>query len=386
MKQHHRSAPHTVLMVAIALGAIGVHTAAAGRDGLPDRLSNHEFWQLTEALSEPDGAFRSDNLLSNEMVFARVLPHVADVAPGGVYLGVGPEQNFTYMAATRPKIAFIVDIRRGNLHAQLMYKALFDLAVDRADFVARLFTKTRPAGLTRQSTPREILDAYWNLPSGSDAEFRRNLAGIVDVLTRKYDLPLSREDRDGIEYVYHAFYWFGPGITWSSSASGSSGGRATYKDLMLQTDAAGQYLSYLGNEARFAFVQDLQRRNLIVPVVGNFAGPKAIRAIGDYVRGRDATVSVFYLSNVEQYLRQDGLWTTFCENVAALPVDGESVFIRPSGSGMRLTTAFASRVAGPSSRRVSLVGPGFAASPVMPILPETRACGGEGGPAPVVGR
>ena len=374
MKQHDRYAPRTVLVLALVVAALTRQAAAIGPDVLPDRISNQEFWRLTEELSEPNGNFRSDNLLSNEMVFARVLPHaITRVRPGGVYLGVGPEQNFTYMAALRPRMAFILDIRRGNLHAQLLYKALFDLAADRAGFVSRLFTKPRPAGLDRDSTAAEIMDAFWDQPSGSDAAFRRNLDDVLEVLSRKYELPLSPDDRSGIEYVYHSFYWFGPGITWSSSSSGSSGGRATYKDLMVQTDGAGQYLSYLSTEEKFSYLQDLQRRNLVVPVVGNFAGPKALRAIGDYVRGRDAVVSVFYLSNVEQYLRQDGTWTAFCENVAALPIDDRSVFIRPSGSGVRVTTAL-SAAGGRLVPQIVSVRPGQALQPVMPMLPEARAC------------
>jgi hypothetical protein len=67
--------------------------------------------------------------------------------------------------------------------------------------------------------------------------------------------------------------------------------------------------SYLSTEANFAVLKDLQSRNLVVPVVGNFGGPKAIRAIAQYLKSRGATVAAFYLSNVEQYLQQDGLWT-----------------------------------------------------------------------------
>jgi hypothetical protein len=377
MTQHDRYAPRAVLVLALAVAALTQHAAATGT-ALPDRISNEGFWRLTKVLSEPDGSFRSDNLLSNEMVFARVLPHVVSrVRPGGVYLGVGPEQNFTYMAAVRPRLAFIIDIRRGNLHAQLLYKALFDLSADRADFVSRLFTKPRPPGLGPDSTVAEIMDAYWVQPSASAAQFRSNLAAVFDLLGDKYDLPLTADDRAGIEYVYRSFYWFGPGITWSSSSSGSSGGRATYRDLMVQTDGAGRYLSYLASEEKFSYLQDLQRRNLVVPVVGNFAGPKALRAIGDYVRDRDALVSVFYLSNVEQYLRQDGLWTAFCQNVASLPIDEHSLFIRPSGSGVRLTTSLS-----PSSGRlvpqVVSVRPGQAPLPVAPMMPEARACAVDG--------
>src|SRR4029078_3035308 len=101
--------------------------------------------------SEPGGYFRSaniTNLTSNELWFQYVIPDLLSrTKPGGVYLGVGPEQNYTYMAATRPKMAIIFDIRRGNLDIQLMYKAIFELASDRADFVSRLFSKTRPTGI-----------------------------------------------------------------------------------------------------------------------------------------------------------------------------------------------------------------------------------------------
>ena len=108
-------------------------------------------------MSEPNGYFRSDNLLSNEIWFQWVIPDLVDAEPpGGVYLGVGPEQNFTYIAALKPKMVFIIDIRRGNLHMHLMYKALFELSADRADFVSRLFTKPRPPGLAAKSTATEL--------------------------------------------------------------------------------------------------------------------------------------------------------------------------------------------------------------------------------------
>ena len=76
-----------------------------------------------------------------------------------VYLGVGPEQNFTYIAALKPKMAFIVDVRRGNLQLHLMYKALFELSSDRADFIFRLFSRKRPEGLGPKSTADEIFAA-----------------------------------------------------------------------------------------------------------------------------------------------------------------------------------------------------------------------------------
>src|SRR5581483_5087757 len=115
---------------------------ARAADTLPSQLTDQEFWKLSAESSEPDGTFRSDNLLSNELYFQYVIPDLIKTAKAQrVYMGVGPEQNFTYIVALKPKIAFIVDIRRGNLDLHLMYKAIFEMSKDRADFVSLLFSK-----------------------------------------------------------------------------------------------------------------------------------------------------------------------------------------------------------------------------------------------------
>src|SRR5262245_33007769 len=158
----HRRVTFAFLILTLCLGASPIPSAVQARsEPLPERITDQEFWRLSDEFSEPNGYFRSDNLLSNEMWFQYVIPElVQKTSPGGAYMGVGPEQNFTYIAAVKPKIAFITDIRRGNLHAQLMYKALFELSADRADFVSRLFSRKRPEGLSRASSAREIFDAF----------------------------------------------------------------------------------------------------------------------------------------------------------------------------------------------------------------------------------
>src|SRR5262245_51803203 len=96
---------------------------------LPTRLTDEAFWKLVTDFSEPDGRFVSDNFVSNELATQHVLSDLTqDRKAGGAYLGVGPEQNFTYIAALRPKIAFIIDIRRQNMIEHLMYKALIELS------------------------------------------------------------------------------------------------------------------------------------------------------------------------------------------------------------------------------------------------------------------
>jgi hypothetical protein len=321
------------LLIFVLVVQLGFSLYARGQDTLPAQLSDQDFWKLSSESSELDGTFRSDNLLSNESYFQFVIPPLNELAKSGrVYMGVGPEQNFTYIAALRPKMVFILDIRRGNLDLQLMYKALFELSRDRAEFVSRLFAKKQPAGLGPKSTIQEIFDAVTSAPSSAEV-YTENLKAIEDHLTKKHGFPLSENDLGGVEWVYSNFYRFGTRINYGSSGRGGFGNGATYADLMTATDAAGVSRSYLANEENFNILKSLEMKNLIVPVVGNFAGPKAIRAVGKYLKEKDAIVTAFYLSNVEQYLQQDGIWDDFCRNVATLPLDPSSTFIRSVRGG-----------------------------------------------------
>src|SRR5262247_4475108 len=201
---------HHVFATFLLVVQFGLYSATYAADTLPTQLSDQEFWKLSSEFSEPDGTFRSDNLLSNESYFQYVIPQLNEVAKSGqVYMGVGPEQNFTYISALKPKMVFIVDIRRGNLDLQLMYKALFEMSKDRAEFVSRLFSKKRPEGLTAQSTAFDIFNAYKDVET-SEALYKENLKAIDDLLMNKHHFTLSDGDVQGVEYVFHAFYNFGP--------------------------------------------------------------------------------------------------------------------------------------------------------------------------------
>jgi hypothetical protein len=159
------------------------------------------------------------------------------------------------------------------------------------------------------------------------------LKAITNHLTTKHGFPLSDKDLEGIEWVYSNFSRFGPQINYASSGRGGFGGGVTYADLMTSTDAQGVFRSYLANEENFNVMKSLEAKNLIVPVVGNFGGTKAIRAVGKYLKDHEGLVTAFYLSNVEQYLQQDGIWDNFCRNVAMLPLDTSSTFIRSVRGG-----------------------------------------------------
>jgi hypothetical protein len=267
-------------------------TSRSAAEALPQRLDDRTFWSLVSEFSEPSGFFRSDNLVSNETAFQHVIPALlTQVTPASAYLGVGPDQNFTYIAALKPRIAFIVDIRRQNMLLHLMYKALIEQSPTRVEFLSRLFSRPVPAGLSTTSSADLILGAYHN-EEPDPVAFERNEGDIYHVLVHDHGFTLSRTDLGAIDYVYRAFYSAGPDIRYSFGRGSGWQPFPSYRDLMVEHDSDGVQRSYVATDVHHA------------------------------------TVSVFYTSNVEQYLFRDTAWQHFYDNVAAMPIDSHSTFIR----------------------------------------------------------
>src|SRR5216683_5582667 len=260
---------------------------------IPGQISDQAFWGMVTEFSEPGGFFRSDNLVSNEKTFQHVIPELQKrTSPDGVYLGVGPDQNFTYIAALRPKIAFIIDVRRQNMLLHLMYKAVVEQSGDRVEFLSRLFSRPKPPALHSKSAP-EALFAAFNAVQPNEVLYAKNLKAITNQLVRHHQFRLSADDLRAIDYVYRAFYVGGPDLRYSFPRGGGGGFRAfpTYADLMVESDGNGGQRSYLASEENFRILRDLERKNLIVPLVGDFAGNKAIRSVGQYLREHGASVT-----------------------------------------------------------------------------------------------
>ncbi len=301
---------------------------------VPSQLADSTFWRLVTELSEPAGWFRSENYVSNETAWQYVIAPLRAVVPAGhAYIGVGPEQNFTYIAALEPSIAFIVDIRRQNLALHLYYKALFELSPSRAAFLSRLFARVQPAGLDSASSADALLKAFEDAAMDS-VRHSATIAEVLAHLTSQHGFGLSDDDVQLLQRVAWAFALAGPQINYSyipeyGPNTMVARGMPSFSTLMRQDDGAGVNRSFLGSEAVYRAVRGMHERNLIVPVTGDFAGEHALAAVGDWLRAHDAIVGTFYLSNVEQYLFQDNTtWPRFYANVATLPLDASSTFIR----------------------------------------------------------
>lgn len=292
-------------------------------DTLPAQLTDAEYWQMISDFSEPNGYFQYEIVTSNEISYQSVLPDLMKTPrAGGAYLGVGPEQNFTYIAAIQPKIAFIIDIRRDMMLEHLMYKAVFEMSSDRVEFLSNLFSRKRPSQLTDSASVRAMFQAYAAVPADRMLA-EDHLKEIMTRLKAGHHFPLTSEDESRIRMMYLDFLREGV-ITFDSSFMSPG-----YAALMTAADNQGMNWSYLASRESYDRVRALHQKNLIIPLVGDFAGPKAIRTVGQYLKDHGTVVKVFYISNVEDYIRA---WPAYEGNIATLPIDSSSEFIRWSPS------------------------------------------------------
>jgi hypothetical protein len=168
---------------------------------------------------------------------------------------------------------------------------------------------------------------------------------------------MSDDDIASMRRVFEAFREAGPDISYAfrlgSPLPSVTTWHVTYAQLQTLTNADSVNMAFLATEERYRRLRAIEGRNLVVPVVGDFAGPKAIRAVGEYLKRHDARVTAFYTSNVEQYLftsRSDAL---FYRNAGALPIDSTSVFIRALPASPSPTTNVGSQVFGTLASNLS---------------------------------
>jgi hypothetical protein len=308
--------------------------SSAGEAGTA--ISVKELDRLIVDLSEPEGYFDSDNFISNEAGYLRVLPWLREQGiHGGVYIGVGPDQNYSYIAEIRPQLAIIVDIRRQNVIQHLYYKALFQLSPNRARFLERLFGRriADDEANAEKASISQLLNRIDAAPK--DPQFAgRALEEAIGVVNA-WNLTLTAGDLKSLRYVAHAFIQEGPDLRFSSFYRQPQMHYPDYRTLLLETDSTGKQSNYLASEERFRRVKLLHRENRIIPIVGDLAGASALGRVAGLLKGRDLEVSCFYLSNVEFYLFSRGRWQPFVQNLRRLPWTDDAVLIRTCANSWR---------------------------------------------------
>lgn len=290
--------------------------------------ASQSFAARIDRLSEDSGDFDTDNLISNERSFLDVVPALkAAGVTGGAYIGVGPDQNFSYIAQIRPTIAFIIDIRRDNLLLHLLFKALFAQSRNRVEYLALLTGRPAPGRLeTWRDASLDRVVRYIDEATPEDAGAILRLDRRVHDAIESFGVPLSTADFATIRRFHHTFVTGGLSLKFESLGRRPQTVYPTYRDLLVATDRGGRALNFLANEEDFQFVKSLEAQDLVIPVVGDIGGSHAPHAIADFMTARGDRLSAFYISNIETYL--GGKYAQFVTNVSRLPHDARSVIIR----------------------------------------------------------
>ncbi|HEY3131480.1 MAG TPA: hypothetical protein VGL91_18640 [Acidobacteriota bacterium] len=302
--------------------AVPSHDAAAG--------GKRSWAELVQSLSEPGGFFDSDNFVSNESSYLTIVPRMRELGiRGGVYIGVGPDQNFSYLTQIRPEQAIIIDIRRQNLLQHLLFKALMERARSRLEYLSLLFAKPvkLPSDLGKSLSAEQLVEAIDKVP-GDPEVYRKNLEWVQSHIARKYRLSLSHQDWELLKYIYKNFYEEDLDIRYRSYGREFQWRYPTFRMLILERDVNHQLGNYMATEDDFLWLKRFQEEDRLVPVVGDLAGKVAMRNIARYLKDNRKLVRAFYVSNVEFYLIRNGVFEGYVDNVRALPVDDRSIFIR----------------------------------------------------------
>jgi hypothetical protein len=290
-------------------------------------VSIEQLGRYIDEWSETEGYFDSDNFISNETSYLHVIDDLHNrVRPGGIYLGVGPDQNFSYIAHTRPMLAIITDIRRQNMLEHLFYKALFAMSANRSQYLSFLLSRDRLNVKPNAPLP-DLISALRNA-STSDALFTKNVATVNNTLTQKYKLKLTADDLAKIKLVYQTFWKEGLDLRFSSIGRNNAAQYPTLEEMFLETNRSGSLENYLASEDQFQWLKRFEAENRLIPIVGDFAGTHALRRVAAFLKSNGLRVSAFYTSNVEFYLFGASGWERFMANVQALPWTDDAVFIR----------------------------------------------------------
>jgi hypothetical protein len=306
--------PVATLTVGVALGA----ACTAAKPPVPG------FRNLVEELSEEGGYFDTDNLISNETAYVQVIPHLKPA--GGVYIGVGPEQNFHYIGRLRPRWAFVVDVRRDNLLHHLLLNALLVKSETPMAYLCRLFSRRCPDEAAGGGFEEMIAAVERSEPD--EKLFDGNLDAVFEHIETRLDFSLGAKDENVLAFTYRAFFDEQLDLRFKSHGRPPMPYHPTYRTLLLARGPDGEPSHFLARPDDYDHVRRLALEGRLVPVVGDFAGPHALKAIGKFAGEQGETVTAFYVSNVEFYLLRGDLFPRYVENVRMLPVSESSQLIR----------------------------------------------------------
>ncbi|MDQ6611961.1 MAG: hypothetical protein M3Y64_05980, partial [Gemmatimonadota bacterium] len=173
----------------------------------------------------------------------------------------------------------------------------------------------------------EAIVAYMDATPTTDASASA-AHSVVNADVRKMGVTLNPSDLATISRFHGEFIAAGLALRFNTAGRAPQWYYPTLKQLLLERDLEGKAAGYLASEADFQYVKSMERRNLVVPVIGDLGGTHALMAIGAFMTQHGEKLSAIYPSNAEDYVMRDGKFATYAKSILALPRDSHSVMIR----------------------------------------------------------
>ena len=320
------------ILLVFTLFLLSIFLVGFKHDAAEIKISPKLYSALIKDMSEPDGYYQYDNWITNERGYLNIInPLLKNNVKGGAYIGVGPNQNFTFIETIKPEIAFIVDIRQQMTMQHLAYKAMFELAETREEFLSLLLSKSIPGDRKLDKNPdvNDIVDLFYKI--NSDLNMQKNTTlKIIELLDKKYGFELSQKDKKYIRRMMKIFCLANLNITWNTNENNylKKNKHVSLAEMLKGTDKSGAQLNIFNSKEKYDYIRKMHLENKIIPITGDFAGDKAFNKISEFLLEKEMTVSALYASSVEWWLFKENKFIPWAKNLAKVPITSSSVIIR----------------------------------------------------------
>lgn len=208
---------------------------------------------------------------------------------GGCYIGVGTDQNLSFIAKAKSEFAWLMDFDPVIVRVNKIHILFLQIAPTYSDFKNLWLRKNKKESYLlvvkhfEKEPDFEIIKQAWETA-------HQNYSGVTERLTE-------------IEYMNKTFGL----ITFSNSP---------------------EEYSYIRNMAIEGRIQALN---------GDLMGTKSMASIASAAKQMNCPVRILYMSNAEEYFRYP---ENFRKNILGLPTDSKSLVIRTMTSGTKATFGY----------------------------------------------
>lgn len=294
----------------------------------------HEFVGLLKDLSlKPTGPESVDNLMTNEDSIASVMDQAASEVPQGtVYLGVGPDQNFSLIAATKPHMALIIDYRKKNQLLHFFHLALIHLSNDRTTYLEKFWARdSQPQPELTLKTPDPSdsqLSSFVKSPFKPD--MLKTLQNDVITFLSAWEM-LTTDDFDNIRRIQARLAGPGPKARFLALKM-----YPEIQSLIQAKTRSGKPGHWLASDDHYQTVRNLVTRYQLLPIVGDWAEKpgtnvkSTFRQLSAWLISKRLQVGCIYISDVEFFLMRGSHFSKYIANLSRLPLHHEARVVRTS--------------------------------------------------------